>query len=97
MDFFEKHLKETLEAIKTFSNGIITVKRIRIARNVKSSNRSKINFMWRALKNLVDIDFLEVNGSKSPKIYKLKDPEVPIDNEEIVSQVLRERKNNKMK
>ncbi|KKL84749.1 hypothetical protein LCGC14_1961640, partial [marine sediment metagenome] len=35
-------MKETLEAIRTFKNGYISVKRIRIASNIKSSDRSKI-------------------------------------------------------
>ncbi len=73
--------------MKTFKNGYISVKMIRIASNVKSSDRSKINFIWRGLKSLAAIGFLELNGSKSHKIYKLKYPEVPIDIEEIISQV----------
>ena len=95
MDFFKKHLQETLETIKTFNNGVITVKRIRIVRGVKSSNRSTINFMWRALKNLVAINFLEVNGLRSPQSYRLKYPEVEINIVKIVSRVLRERRNYK--
>lgn len=91
MDFVEKHLKETLEAIKTLNKKMITVKGIRIARNVKSSDRSKINFIWRALKSLTNIGFLELNGSKNPKKYKLKDPETEIDTEKVISHVLRKR------
>ena len=94
MDFVEKHLKETLETIKTFNNSVITVKRIRMARNIKSSNRSTINFIWRALRSLVAIDFLEVNGSRNPQSYKIKYPNVETNIEEIVSRVLRERKNH---
>ena len=92
MDFIEKHLKETLETIKTFNISIITVKRIRVARNIKSSNRSAINFIWRALRSLVDIDFLELNGSRSPQSYKLKNPDIEIDIKTIVSRVLKERR-----
>ena len=92
MDFVEKHLKETLETIKTFNNSVITVKRIRMARNIKSSNRSAINFIWRALRSLVDIDFLEVNGSRNLQSYKLKHPGMKIDIKTIVSRVLKERK-----
>ncbi len=95
MDFFEKHLKETLETIKAFNKGIITVKRIRIARNVKSSDGSKINFIWRSLKSLTDIGFLELNGSKKPKRYKLKYPETEIDTEKVISQVLSKRASKK--
>jgi len=93
MDFFERNLKETLEAIKTISNGTITVKRIRFATNVKSSNRSKINFIWRALKYLTAFNFLELNGSRNPQSYRVKYPEVEINVDKIVSRVLRGRKN----
>lgn len=93
MDFFEKHLRETLETIKTFRNGIITVKRIRIARNVKSSDRSQINFTWRALKSLAHIGFLELNGSRTPQYYKLKHPEAEIGIEETIFRVMKKRKN----
>lgn len=95
MDFVEKHLRETLETIKTFNKGIITVKRIRTARDIKSSDRSKINFIWRALKSLTDIGFLELNGSKNLNRYKLKYTETEIDTEKIISQVLRKRANKK--
>ncbi len=92
MNFFEKNLKETLETIKTFGNGIITVKKIRTANNIKSSNRSKINFIWRALKSLVDLEFLELNSSKGLKSYKLRYPGVEMNIEDIISLALRKRK-----
>ncbi len=94
MDFFEKYLKETLETIKSFRNGIITVKRIRVASNIKSANRSQINFIWRALKSLVQVGFLELNGLRKPQSYKLASPEKTINIDEIVSKVLRKRKNS---
>ena len=92
MNFFKKNLRETLEAIGLFSNRVITVKRIRILRNIKSSNRSMINFIWRALKSLVVVNFLEPNGLRVPQGYKLKYPEAEINIEEVLSQVLRKRK-----
>jgi hypothetical protein len=92
MDFFEKYLKETVETIKSFSNGLITVKRIRIAQRVKSTDRSKINFIWRALKCLVDINFLEYNDSRRPYSYKLKYPDTNIDYYEIVDKISKNRK-----
>ncbi|MFX1500567.1 MAG: hypothetical protein ACFFDH_06325, partial [Promethearchaeota archaeon] len=55
MDFFLNNLKETLEAInKLIDNNIniVNTKRIRRCNHIKSSNRSKINFIWRALKYL---------------------------------------------
>ena len=92
MDFFKKHLEETLEVIKTFHNGIITVKRIRTAGKIKSSDRSKINFTWRALKSLVNINFLEVNGYRRPQSYKIRIPEKEINVDELISRVMKERK-----
>jgi len=44
------------------------------------------------LKNLVAINFLEVDGLRRPQSYKLKYPEVEINIDKIISQVLRERK-----
>ena len=75
MDFFLKNVKETLEAInKLMDNNISTVntKRIRRCYNIKSSNRSKINFIWRSLDFLAKEGILEENGIITPKTYKIK-------------------------
>ena len=72
MDFFIKYLSETLDSINKLDNGIITVRKIRLAQNIKSSNRSRINFIWRSLSYLVEKGILEENGSQRPKSYKKK-------------------------
>ena len=75
MDFFLKNLRETLDAInKLIDNNVTAVntKRIRRCNNIKSSNRSKINFIWRSLDYLEKEGILEINGSFSPKTYKIK-------------------------
>jgi hypothetical protein len=74
MDFFLNNLKETLEAInKLIDNkvNLVNTKRIRRCNNIKSSNRSKINFIWRALKYLEEEGILIMNGITNPKTYKI--------------------------
>ena len=75
MDFFQTNLRETLDALnKLIDNNvnIVNTKRIRRCNNIKSSNRSKINFIWRSLEFLEKEGILEMNGSYSPKSYKIK-------------------------
>ncbi|MFX0179301.1 MAG: hypothetical protein ACFE78_03875 [Candidatus Hodarchaeota archaeon] len=70
-----KNLRETLDAINKLIDNNVTVvntKRIRRCNNIKSSNRSKINFIWRSLDYLEKEGILEINGSFSPKTYKIK-------------------------
>jgi hypothetical protein len=93
MDFFLKNLKETLEAInKLISNNINTVntKRVRRCNNIKSSNRSKINFIWRSLSYLEDEGILKVNGASSPKTYIIQ-PDKEIDIDELIKKIKSER------
>ena len=74
MDFFLKNLKDTVEAInKLIENNIsiVNTKRIRRCCNIQSSNRSKINFIWRALKYLEEEGILTSNGITNPKTYKI--------------------------
>lgn len=78
MDFFKKNLRETLEAInKLIDNkiNIVNCKRIRRCNNVKSSDRSKINFIWRSLNYLEQEGILIPNGVIKPKNYKIKNRE----------------------
>ena len=96
MDFFQKNLEETLEALnKLIERNIkkVNTKRVRRCNNVKSSNRSKINFIWRALKYLEGEGILEPNGTGNPKTYKINRTE-KINVKEFVSKV---DKNNKEK
>ena len=93
MDFFLKNLKETLEAInKLIENNVMIVnaKRIRRCNNIKSSNRSKINFIWRSLNYLEREGILEANGAIKPKNYKIRSKE-KIDIEEVISQADRKK------
>jgi hypothetical protein len=74
MDFFLKNLKDTVEALNKLieSNvNIVNTKKIRRCFNIKSSNRSKINFIWRALKILEEEGILALNGVTNPKTYKI--------------------------
>ena len=89
MDFFSKNLRETLEAInKLIDNNVnlVTTKRIRRCNNIKPSDRSKINFIWRSLDILEKEGILEMNGVYSPKAYKIKSNQ-KINIEKILSQI----------
>lgn len=89
MDFFQKSLKDTVEAInKLIENNvtIVNTKRIRRCNNVKSSDRSKINFIWRALKYLEEEGILTLNGITNPKTYKILTNE-KIDVDDFLSQI----------
>lgn len=93
MDFFLKNLKETLDAInKLIDNNVnvVNTKRIRRCNNIKSSNRSKINFIWRSLDYLEKEGILEINGSFSPKTYKIKlNQRINVD--KLIAQIEKER------
>lgn len=88
MDFFQKNLKETVEAINKLIDKNVTIvntKRIRRCNNIKSSNRSKINFIWRALNYLENQGILTLNGITNPKTYKIITNE-KIDIDDFLSQ-----------
>ena len=93
MDFFLKNLKETLDAINKLIDNNVTVvntKRIRRCNKIKSSNRSKINFIWRSLDYLEKEGILEINGSFSPKTYKIKlNQRINVD--KLIAQIEKER------
>lgn len=75
MDHFVENLKGVLEAInKLIENNVRTVNttRVRKCNNVKPSDRSKINFIWRSLDVLEREKILEKNGVSKPKTYKIK-------------------------
>jgi len=95
MDFFLSNLKETIEAInKLIDNNvnIVNTKRIRRCNNIKSSNRSKINFIWRALRYLEEEGILTLNGITNPKTYKITINE-KIDISKLLSQIEKNKKN----
>jgi len=94
MDFFLNNLKETLEAInKLIDNNvnIVNTKRVRRCNNIKSSNRSKINFIWRALRYLEEEGILTLNGITNPKTYKITSNQ-KLDIEEVLSQIEKNKK-----
>ncbi|MFX1492713.1 MAG: hypothetical protein ACFFBZ_00365 [Promethearchaeota archaeon] len=88
-----KNLRETLNAINKLIDNNVTVvntKRIRRCNNIKSSNRSKINFIWRSLDYLEKEGILETNGSFSPKTYKIKlNQKINVD--KLMDQIEKER------
>lgn len=95
MDFFLKNLRETLSAInKLIENNIyiVNTKRVRRCNNIKSSNRSKINFIWRSLAYLEENNVLELNGKSSPKTYKIV-PEKEVDIESFIDKIEKKRNN----
>jgi hypothetical protein len=93
MDFFSRNLRETMEAInKLIDNNVnlVTTKSIRRCNNIKASDRSKINFIWRSLNYLEKEGILEMNGTYSPKSYKIKlNQKIDIDG--IISQIEKKR------
>ena len=93
MDFFKINLKETVEAInKLIENNvnIVNTKRIRRCNNIKSSDRSKINFIWRSLKYLEKEGILTINGITNPKTYKIMTEE-KIDVKKFLSQINKDK------
>ncbi len=82
MDFFLKNLRETLEALNELIGKnikLVNCKRVRQCQQIKSSDRSKVNFIWRTLKYLADEgSILEKNGSVNPISYYIK-PKEKID------------------
>ncbi len=93
MDFFLKNLKETLEAINKLMDNNITIvntKRIRRCNNIKASNRSKINFIWRSLQYLEKEEILRKNGNTNPTTYKVNSLD-KIDIHKVILQAKRER------
>ncbi|MHA1915313.1 MAG: hypothetical protein ACW986_05840 [Promethearchaeota archaeon] len=88
------NLKETLEAInKLIENNvnIVNTKRIRRCFNIKSSNRSKINFIWRTLKFLEEEGVLTMNGISNPKTYKIL-ADQKIDVKDFLAQIKKSKK-----
>jgi len=93
MDFFLKNLKETLGAInKLIDNNVhvVNTKRIRKCNKIKSSDRSKINFIWRSLSFLEQEGILEKNGVNKPKTYNIRNLD-PIDIESFISLIKKKK------
>ncbi|KKN33511.1 hypothetical protein LCGC14_0802910 [marine sediment metagenome] len=94
MDFFLNSVKDTLDAINKLieSNvNVVNTKRVRRCLNIKSSDRSKINFIWRSLKFLEEQGILSPNGITNPKTYKiLSDQKIGVDT--FISQIRKGKK-----
>jgi hypothetical protein len=93
MDFFLKNLSETLKAINKMieSNvNLVSTKRVRRCYNIPSSNRSKINFIWRSLAFLEEKGILKANGSSSPKSYNII-PKEKINIDKFIEKIKKER------
>jgi len=89
-----KNLTDTIEAVNRLieSNvNIVNTKRIRRCFNIKASNRSKINFIWRALKILEEEGILTLNGSTNPKTYKILIGQ-KIEVEKLLSKIEKDKK-----
>lgn len=88
------NLKDTLDAInKLIDNNvyIVNTKRIRRCFNIKSSDRSKINFIWRSLKFLEQEGILTLNGITNPKTYKILTDQ-KIDTKKFLNKIERDKK-----
>ncbi len=75
MSYFSKILSETVDAINRCVEKNVTrinVGRIRKCNHVKSTDRSQIVFISRALEELSRFGFLEFVGKNSPKTYQVK-------------------------
>jgi hypothetical protein len=64
---------------------IVDTKRLRRLNNVKSSNRSKINFYWRTLKQLENLNYLKLAKHTDPKSYFL--PKDPLHFQKIIEEI----------
>ena len=89
-----KNLSDTIEAVNRLIESkvnIVNTKRIRRCFNIKSSNRSKINFIWRALKILEEEGILALNGITNPKTYKILIKQ-KIEAEKLLSKINKDKK-----
>jgi len=71
--FFETFLVQIARSINEKFNlgAVLEVKNLRRVLEIKSSDRSKIIFLARALQKLNDLGFLEYIGHNSPKKFKV--------------------------
>ncbi len=74
-DYRKKHLRDTIKAINALmeqGNRYVDTKIVRRILNIPSSDRSSINFIWRALDTLKDDGYLDINGRESPRLYIIR-------------------------
>jgi len=76
VNFFEKHLDETIRAIGQITrnrySSLISVKKIREIYEINSTNNSKIGFYWRCLQDLERQGVLKRVGNQLPKKYQVQ-------------------------
>jgi hypothetical protein len=75
--FYKKVLEDTVNSInKCYNQNFfdVNVRRVRKCSHIPSSERSKINFISRALEDLKNLGYLEFVGKNSPKVYKILQP-----------------------
>jgi len=92
MDFFLENIKEVVEAINKMiarNVGLVDTKRVRMCNGVKSSNKSKVNFIWRSLKYLNEHGYIEVNGAAGRYTIPKK---APFDVDEVIEYAKEHRK-----
>jgi hypothetical protein len=97
MDFFIENLYETTKAVEIIGNGQIngeiTVRKIKRIVGIKSSDKSKTNFIWRALNYLEEKELVILISTKPCKTYKVKNPAF-FNVKKILSLAIKERKEN---
>lgn len=89
MDYFIENLKETVLAVNKLiekRNYFVDVKRIRRCFDIKSSNRSKINFIWRSLSKLEEFGILDQISKNGSKRFEILEREL-IDIQSVLSKI----------
>jgi len=92
MDFFLTNLRDTLTAINNLIErniDMVNTKIVRRCNHIKTSNRSKINFIWRSLNFLEQKGILNFAYRKNIKNFKIIAQKI-IDIDKFVSSI-RER------
>lgn len=84
MNFFDHYLgkvRDTIESLTEKGISTISVKIILRRNHVKSSNRSEINFYWRALKQLEKQGRIKRHSDKRPYVYRILsiEPDTPTE------------------
>lgn len=81
-----QYLHDVINAINYFiekKGSIIDTKRIRNYYKIKSSNRSKINFIWRFLDFLENNGYIELVHENPTKLYRI--PQSKIEFKEVLN------------
>jgi len=81
MSYYSDMVLKTLNECIHNKVDIITVRTIRMMNHIESSDKCKIQYIWRDLKFLEKNGFIELYNNKYPKRYRL--PKTPIKIEEV--------------